>query len=198
VLENISDSYLDISKCEIWGSGSGVAEIPVFWEVLLCQGTSSSWLLNRLCCLHLQGQEFFLDCLTTGTLEKIWRYQRKKLPSEVTLIIMKGNWRIIRTCVCNRPPIAYHLYLNVHYTSHVKVILRLCVTSRCDVPIEGEMWAVSDNCTLQCIDVTGCPHSSVYEKAVNSLLSLSSRISLLSIADCFNGDRHNLQVDGVK
>ena len=73
----------------------------------------------------------------------------------------------------------------------------MCATSCCDVQIKGGMWAVSDNCTLQCIDVTGCPHSSVYEKSVN-LLRLFSRISLLSIADCFSGDRHNLQVCGVK
>lgn len=72
------------------------------------------------------------------------------------------------------------------------------MTSRYDIQIKWGMWAVSDNCTLQCIDVTGCPHSSIYMKALNSLLSLFSRISLLSIADCFSGDRHNLQVSGVK
>jgi len=72
------------------------------------------------------------------------------------------------------------------------------MTSRCDVQIKAGMWAVSDNCALQCIDVTGCPHSSAYETALNNLLSLFSRISLLSVADCFSGDRHNLQVYGVK
>jgi len=72
------------------------------------------------------------------------------------------------------------------------------MTSHCDVQIKGGMWAVSDNCTMQCIDVTGCPHSSVYEEALNNLLCLFSRISLLSIADCFSGDRRNLQVYSVK
>jgi len=50
------------------------------------------------------------------------------------------------------------------------------MTSCCDVQIKEGMWAVSDKCTVQCIDVTGCPHSSVYKKALNRLLCLFSRI----------------------
>ena len=99
--------------------------IPVFRKVLLCHRASAAWLLKGLYCLHLQGQAFFLDCLTTGTLQRIWRYQRRKLPSEVTLIIRKVNWCVTNTGACTTPPIVYHLYLNVHYTSHVKVMLSL-------------------------------------------------------------------------